>query len=425
MRYEIGDLAWTAQSIDPPAQPQQDLATLIGDPRLKLLINQALENNPDIGIASARVERARAELVGIRSQSLPNVTADAGIGREFSRASGKTLDFGVKSLRLDASWNPDLFGRVRAKGDAGRSRSAAATWELQVVRQMVEAEVARAWVQRATLKRRLQIYDAVIARSEEMERIVRVRQRAGAATRVELGLQSIRVLELRERQKTLERNLDQTRTTLARLTGSPAPGFQAEDPLPSDLKIPDIALPAPRILLANRPDISAAEELINAADGDARAARAAFFPSFNLSFVGMIEALTGQPSTQSLSLGSSLLTPIFNRGSLKRDLAVARADQLEAAETFRKTVLAALVEVEDLMRERSLNQDRRTIIDKITAESQLTATLGKAQYLEGEEDLRTLIDAEELRSDAEEAGVLLWQEQMLTQIGLYQAIGKR
>ncbi len=424
MRYEISDLAWTAQSTETETQPQRDLASLLGDSRLKLLVAQALENNPDIGVASARAERARAELVGIRSQSNPNVTADAGIGREFSRASGKTLDFGANSVRLDASWDPDLFGRIRAKGSAGRARATAATWELRAVQQMVEAEVARAWVQRATLKRRLQIYDTVIARSEELERIVRVRQRAGAATRVELGLQSIRVLELRERKKTLERNLDRTRTVLARLTGTPAPGFKVEDPLPSDLTLPDITPPAPRILLANRPDIAAAEELVSAADGDARAARAAFFPSFNISFVGMIETLTGQPSTQSLSIGSSLLTPIFGRGILKRDLAVARADQLEAAETFRRTVLAALGDVEDLLRERSLNLDRRTIIDKIAAESQLTAKLGKAQYLEGEEDLRTLIDAEELLSDAEEAQVLVWQEEMLTQIGLYQAIGR-
>lgn len=237
-------------------------------------------------------------------------------------------------------------------------------------------------------------------------------------------MQSIRVPQLRERQKTLERNLDQTRTALARLTGTPASGFIAEDPWPTDLTMPALTPPAPRVLLANRPDITAADELVNAADGDARAARAAFFPSFNLSFVGMNEALTGQPSSQSLSIGSSLLTPIFGRGDLKPDLAVARAVQLEAAETFRKTVLAALGNVEDLLRERNINQDCRIIIDKIAAESQLTAKLGKAQYLEGEEDLRTLINAEELLSDAEEAQVLLWQEQMLTQIGLYRAIGK-
>lgn len=86
----------------------------------------------------------------------------------------------------DASLDLDLFGRFRSKGNAGRSRSAASTWELQAVRQMVEAEVARAWIQRATLKLRLHIYDGVIAPSEQLERIVRVRQRAGAATRVEL-----------------------------------------------------------------------------------------------------------------------------------------------------------------------------------------------------------------------------------------------
>jgi outer membrane protein TolC len=240
---------------------------------------------------------------------------------------------------------------------------------------------------------------------------------------VELGLQSIRVLELRERRKQLDQNLDRTRTALAQLTGSPAPGFRADDPLPGDLTIPEIQPPAPQRLLALRPDILAAEARISATDGDADAARAAFFPRLSLSFVGMIKALTGQPATQSITAGSSLLAPIFDRGRLRRNLAVARADQLEAAESYRLTILTALGEVEDLLRARALAGERGQIIEKIKVESELTARLGKAQYLEGEEDLRTLIDADELLSDAEEAEVLIWEEQLLTRIALYLAIG--
>lgn len=423
MRYETGDLTWSDRPAVSATAPGERLDTLFGDARLGKLIDQALANNPDIGVASARLDRARADLAGIRGQSNPQISAKAGIGREFSRASGNSLQLGSKSLRLDASWEPDLFGRIRAQGSAGLARSNAAQWELQAVRQSVAAEVARAWVQRATLGRRLQIYDAVIARSEELERIVRVRHQAGAATRVELGLQTIRVLEVKERRKLLQQSLDRTRTALARLTGEPAPGYVVVDPLPLDLKMPDIAPPPPKAMLASRPDIAAAEELIKAADGDALAARAAFFPNLRLSFVGMVEALTGQPTTQSVSIGSSLLAPIFGRSGLKRDLAVARADQVEAAELFRKAVLGALGDVEDLLRERALNRERLEIIDKIAAESKLTARLGRAQYLEGEEDLRTLIDAEELLSDAEEAQVLVWQDQMLLQIALYQASG--
>lgn len=424
MRYEIGDLAWSEPGAAVTAAPKQgDLAILLGDPRLGQLISTALANNPDIRIAAARLERARAELVGIRGQSLPKITAEASIGKEFRRTSGQSLDFGDTSLMLDTSWELDLFGRIRAETSAGRARLSAAEWERRAVEQMITAEVARAWVQRATLKRRLDIYDGIIARSAELERIVRVRQQAGAATRVELGLQSIRVLELREKRKQIEQGLDRTRTTLALLVGVPPPAFKVAEPAPADLAIPDINPSAPRVLLASRPDILAAEARISAADGDAKAARAAFFPRIDLSFVGMVEALSGQPHTQSLSLGSSLLAPIFAQGRLRRALDVARADQLEAAESYRRAILAALGEVEDLMRARSLARGRSEIIDKIAVESRLTAKLGRAQYLEGEEDLRTLIDADELLSDAEEAQVLIWQERLLTQIALFQAAG--
>ena len=426
IRYEIPDLAWTEPTARAAAeQAPAHLGQLLGDPRLTQLIDTALANNPEIGIAAARVERVRAELISLRQQGLPEVSAEAGIGREFRRSSGQTLDFRSGQVQLDIAWEPDLFGRIRAENRAGLARARADEWERAAVEQAIVAQVARAWVQRATLNRRLQIYDEVIARSEELERIVRVRHAAGAATRVELGLQTIRVLELRQRRKELEQSLDRTRTALAQLTGAPAPGFLAADPLPAELSLPDLQPPPPRQLLALRPDILAAEARIRATDGDAQAARAAFFPRLSLSFVGMVEALSGQPTTQSLSLGSSLLAPIFDRGRLRRNLAVARADQLEAAEDYRRTILAALGEVEDLLKARSLIAQRSRIIAQITAESSLTARLGKAQYLEGEEDLRTLIDADELLSEAEEAQILAWEEQLLAEIALYQAIGAR
>lgn len=428
LRYEVPDLQWSdAPAPASPApganQTPAGLGLLLGDTRLARMIETAIAHNPEIGIAAARVERARAELIGLRGQSLPELSAEAGIGREFRRASGQSLDFRTGTARLDASWEPDLFGHIRASSRAGMARAQAAEWERRAMEQAIAGQVARAWVQRATLTRRLQIQDEVIARSEELERIVRVRHAAGAATRVELGLQTIRLLEQRQRRKELEQSLDQTRTTLALLTGALRPGFGVEDPLPTDLSLPDIQPPAPRQVLVQRPDVLAAEARIQAADGDAGAARAVFFPRLDLSLSATVEALAGRPTGQLLSLGSSLLAPIFARGRLRRDLAVARADQLEAAEDYRRIILGALGEIEDLLRARTLSHERSLIIEKIAAEARLTARLGKAQYLEGEEDLRTLIDAEELLSEAEDAQVLAWQERMLTQIALHQAIG--
>jgi len=428
LRYELPDLRWTDAPAAAEAAPDitgtpSGLGAMLGDARLARLIETAIANNPEIGIAAARVERTRAELIGLRGQSLPDLSIEAGIGREFRRASGQALDFRESTARLDASWEPDLFGRIRAANRAGLARAQAAEWEHKAVEQAIAAQVARAWVQRATLNRRLQIQDEVIARSAELERIVRVRHAAGAATRVELGLQTIQLLEQRQRSKELEQSLDQTRTVLALLAGAPRPGFSIADPLPGDLTLPDVQPPPPRQLLALRPDVLAAEARIQAADGDAAAARAAFFPRLDLSLSATAQALAGQAAGQVLSLGSSLLAPIFARGRLRRDFAVARADQMEAAEDYRRTILSALGEIEDLLRARALSHERALIIERIAAESRLTARLGKAQYLEGEEDLRTLIDADELLSQAEEAEVLAWQERMLTQIALHQAVG--
>lgn len=177
------------------------------------------------------------------------------------------------------------------------------------------------------------------------------------------------------------------------------------------------------MLLAARPDIRAAEARIRAANGDVDAARATFFPSLKLSFVGMIEAISGTPLSKSVTPSYSLLAPIFARGSLTRDLKIAQADQVEAAETYRRAIIDALAQVENLLSDSANAAERAALVERIVSEAELTARLGTAQYLEGEEDLRTLIDAEQLLGDAQDAQVLVWQERMLAQVALYQAAG--
>lgn len=221
--YHIDSTGWSSElapaAADRPAAP---LATLLGDPALGSLIAQALTHNPDLAIALARVDRARAELSGARSATLPDVSAQGGLTRRFSEEGGQRLDFTTAFAELDVAWDPDLFGRLRANVRAGLARAEAAEWERSATALAVETGVAQAWIERAALLRRIAIYDHLITRSEELERIVRVRQEAGAATRVELGLQSIRVLELKQQRAELVQalGLDPDRTGTADRIGS-------------------------------------------------------------------------------------------------------------------------------------------------------------------------------------------------------------
>lgn len=406
-----------------PVGPDMSLAELLGDPALTELMERARTNNPDIAIAAARLDAARAELTAARQASLPELSATAGLSSELSKSTGSRLDFQEAFAQLDVSWELDLSGRISARRRAALARMEAAEWEREAVALAIESEIARAWVQRAALSRRLEIYDRLIDRAVELERVVRVREEAGAATRVELGLQTIRLLDLRRQHSELSEAFDRTRTALALLAGAEAPGFAPGAGDLSRLSLPALVPPPPSQLLAARPDIRQAEAEIVAAKGDVAAARAGFLPQISLSASGILKSLSGSPLNEAVTAGSSLLAPIFARGQLGRDLRIASAGQVEAVETYRRAVLAALVEVEDLNTAVAGSAQRAQLVELIAAEAQVTARVANIQYLEGEEDLQTLIDAEELLGEAEEAQALLWQEQMFAQIGLYSAMG--
>lgn len=399
-----------------------DLAALLGSRELGSLIAQAQAQNPSIAIASAQIERSTALVDEARSAALPSLSASAGANREAGQR-GNTFDFRSTFASLDFEVNIDPFGRFGGAKSAALARTRAAEIQRELIALAVETGIARAWVSRAALAGRIQILDHAIARAVELERIVRKRYEEGAATRVELGQQSMRVTNMHRRRTELAEALDKTRTALATLCGEEAPAFKSLPANISAFSQPDLVPPAPAILLAARPDIRASEALIAAANGDLRAARAAFYPSINFSAQGLLANAAGGLLTKAVTLSASVLTKIFDRGRLRSNLRVTAADQVIAVEQYRLNVLNALTEVEDIRTTIAAARERASLVGQIVEEARLTARLAQAQYIEGEEDLWTEIDAEQLLADAEDAQVLSREEQLLEQIAMYQAMG--
>lgn len=121
--------------------------------------------------------------------------------------------------------------------------------------------------------------------------------------------------------------------------------------------------------------------------------------------------------------GAAVLVPIFAQGRLTAGLRVAEADQVAAVEAYRQTVLGALAEVENLNNAVAASRERAALLGEILAEARLTADLSSTRYIEGEENLQVVLDAQQLLGDAEDAQVLGQQEQLFVQIALYRAMG--
>lgn len=408
------------------AQPQAtSFGASFGSAELATLIDRAAAANSDVAIATARIRQARALLGIARGAMLPVVSSSAGIsGTRTERTSTDPFDFSDAFGGLDISFDLDLFGQGRAERRAAGDRLRAAEFDRSATLLAVQSDVARAYVQRAALARRIALLDRNIEQAGELERIIRLRVEAGETTRVDLGLQSIQLRELQTDRHRLFEALDRTRTAMAVLVGEEAPRFTLA---PAELESlappnPDPGLPVQ--LLVRRPDIRAAEARIAAAGGDVDAARAAFFPRLRLSAgaIGQAASLSG-PLSSTFSIGADILAPIFNRGRLRGNLEFAGGRQAESVAIYRQVLLTSLAEVENAINAVERSRMRADLLVEIVFHARETARLARLQFSEGDTDLQRLFDAEQRLVAAEDASAIARQERLEAAIDMLKSIG--
>ena len=295
----------------------------------------------------------------------------------------------------------------RAERDAAVARFRSAEFDRDAVLLAVQTDVARAFVQQATLAARLDLVDRNITQQRELERIIRARVDAGEGTRVDLGLQTIQVRELQSERSRLEEALGRTRTSLAVLVGEEAPQFRHSPAALESLVVPSLRPVQPTELVARRPDVHAAEARIQAAGGDVRAARAAFYPRLTLSSRGLSQAaILGGPLSTLFSTGAGLLAPIFDRGRLRGNLEFAGGQQAESVALYRQALLNCLADAENAISAVNRSGERAEITEQIVTHARETARLARIQYLEGDTDLQRLFDAEQRLIESEDARLI-------------------
>lgn len=417
--------AGSASTPAPASTPgPANLGAALHSAELESLIARAAGANTDIAVAGARIRQSRALFGAARGAMLPVVSASAGLAGTRTQRTGDPFDFSDAFGALDISFDIDLFGAGRAERGAARARLRAAEFDRDATLLVVQSDVARAYVQRATLAARIALLQRNIEQAVELERIIRARLNAGDATRVDLGLQTIQVRQLQTERLRLEQALDRTRTALAVLTGSEAPRFALEPAALDTLRAPSLEPVQPSELVVRRPDIRAAEARIDAAGGDVRQARAAFFPRIRLSASALGQAATlSGPLSSTLSIGAGLLAPIFDRGRLRAGLELSAARQVESVELYRQVLLTSLAEVEDALSAVERSRAREALLIEVVEEARLTARLARLQYIGGEADLQRVLDAEQRLTEAEDGRAVALQERLEAAIDLFKAMG--
>lgn len=345
-----------------------------GDPQLSALVEKARANNPDVQIAAARVEEARATERGSRGLLLPSLGlgVDGAVRREVS-PFGTGVDSVVAQPAFRASYEIDLFGKNAARVDAARANVAASEASEEAARLSVTAATATGYITLLALDARLVVLDETVAARQQALKFARDRAEIGYTSQLELRQAEAEYQAAVQLVPQLKAQIARQENALAVLTGELPTAIERGGTL-ATLRLPAAPATMPSELLRRRPDIAAAEYRIAAADAQMRSARAQFMPSINLgASAGIaISDLLADPISL-WSLGGSILAPIFQGGRLTAQLDGATAQRDQAAWAYRSAALGAFREVEDRLavlanlteQERALQAQRAAVADAL------------------------------------------------------------
>nr|WP_279237410.1 efflux transporter outer membrane subunit [Dyella sedimenti] len=415
-----------------PRAVQLDWRGYFVDPRLQQLIATALDNNRDLRVAMLRVDEARAAYRIQRSEQFPAI----GLGAQGTRARvpGDLNVTGQPVISTDyefyvglSSWELDLWGRVRSLKEAALQQYLATDSAQRAVQLTLVAQVANSYLALRELDERLALTRQTIATRQESYRIFSRRHEVGSASKLELT----DVQTLLTQAQALGAQLEQERATqahaLAQLVGAPVDLAPDDTRFDDDSVFAPLQVGLPSDLLADRPDIQAAEYRLKAANANIGAARADFFPRIALtgSFGTASAQLDGlfQAGSRSWAFVPSVTLPVFDAGRRQAGLALSEVRRDIAVADYDNTVQNAFREVADALSARQWLVEQVRIQRETVAAQTERARLAKLRYDSGAIPYLEVLDAQRALLSAEQELVRARRALLSSEVSLYAALG--
>ena len=404
-----------------------------GDPVLNELVETALRENLDIQIAAARVDQFIGALTSTRSQLFPQIGYGADASRIRTSAvgqpplpAGADPYFSLYQGSLSASWQLDLFGRVRRLTEAAQAQVYASEQAQHGVVLTLVTSVATSYIALRALDRQLQIAQSTANNFTATARLFDLRFKAGIVAKTELmqiksqQQQALAAIPAFEQAIAAQENL------ISILLGR-NPGPIARGKTIDQLVAPRIPADLPSALLQRRPDILQAEQNLVATNANIGATRALYYP--NISLTGLLgtvstvfSSLLTDPASAGL-LAAGVTGPIFTFGGIEGQVSSAEAQNRQALLVYQQTILGAFRETNDALTgsqkkiiEVAFQDERVQALREFARLSTLRFDKGVSGYLE------VLVAENELFA-AELAAVRLLADRYIQLINVYQAMG--
>ncbi len=406
------------------------------DPVLDQLISEALQHNQDLALSAAQVDEAAA-LAGIaRAQLLPSLAANAGYQRARTSAetttAGSPLIADVRTANLTASWELDLWGKLRRSSEAARATLAASQYNRDAARLSLSAQVAQTYFQMRAFDAQLDIAKRTLDSRESSLQLRQKRFKGGMTSELDMRQAESEAASARATIPQLSKSLQQTETALAVLLGR-TPRELLEGKLQRGQAIdllnvpPSIPADLSSSLLERRPDLAAAEAQLIAANARIGVAKAAYFPSISLTGALGSQSLSMETlfsgATRTWSFVGNATAPIFNFGQTGLNVDAASARQRQALAQYQKSVQTAFKETQDALVASSAAREVQEAQTTQLAALNRALHLATLRYDNGYSSYLDVLDAERNTFQAELNLVNAKLDRLNAAISLYKALG--
>lgn len=413
----LGDAAWDR---------------VYADPKLRELISTALRNNLDLKVAVARVDEARARLGATRLQYAPTIGASGVVTR--SKYSLDALTPGAARFQnseaavVTASFELDLWGRLRRSNEAARATLLSSEFARRTVESSLVAGVADAYFTLLSLDAQLEITRRTVATREKFVELTGAQYERGYATGLDVATAEAQAAVARGNVPDLERRIAQTEDLLCVLLGEnphPIERPQRGEAMPESPPLPPPGLPSR--LLERRPDVRAAEEALHAANANVGVAKAALFPTISLTgLAGSLSIPLGslfKAQTLEWSAAASLVQPLLDPQRSLYQVDLADAQKREALYQYEKAVQSAFRDVADALVAYSKYGEFAVEQAKQVEALQRAASIALARYRVGYASYFDVINADRDLFTAELALNQAHANSLVALVQVYQVLG--
>jgi multidrug efflux system outer membrane protein len=403
------------------------------DPALNDLIAVALAENKDVKIAAARVEEFLGQFETTRSQLFPQVSAGFDAGRQRASQAGPIpLPSGVGPVTnlfqatLSASWEIDVFGRLRRETESAQASLLASEEGRRATILTLVASVASSYINLVSLDRQLQIAKATTESRADSVRVFTLRFKYGEVSQMELAQSQSEYEASLATIPQFEQQIAQQEDALSVLLGR-NPQSIGRDREIDDLVLPQVPEGLPSELLTRRPDLRQAEQNLVAANALIGAARALYFPSISLT------GLFGTASTQFSKLftgparvwsyAGAVTVPIFTAGNIAGQVKQAEAQQQQALYAYEKAIQVAFQDVDDSLIALQKTREALVVQGRQVDALRTYARLARSRYEGGYTSYIEVLDAERSLFNAQLTYTQTQGAVLASMVNLYKSIG--